>query len=436
MSNVTKTISSRFSVMLARAALFSRRSLITFSVLVFILISAPAHSASTLYMWQDASGAISISDNPANAPSDAHLKVMSVYSNPQTVSETDSTETVTPQVPEPSPRIVTQGEFAIQLVEELGLGDEPTAEDAADILTNVLISPRLGQWELDQPMTPELAVRLRELTVAAAEMGRITLSPEQVLLAFDTTAAQLGLTIPETIGSEETSESPYPIAETPALVSVESPPPDIYPYYIWVPVAGGFWWNDFLFPGFFVLNVNQVFLNDHRFFFKDRLVVLDSHNIGRQFRRHIIDHHIERSFVVPNSERVHRHPSTVRSAHDHNRILNPPTRPFERSLVIPNPGRVHRHPSTVRSTHDHNRILNPPARPHQGLYPLGWHPSRIQAERQFSSHRTMTVNPTIRRESLPSHSSGGMPTVTRRFKASRSTASAPLHPPRDTFPRR
>ena len=57
-------------------------------------------------------------------------------------------------------------------------------------------------------MSPELTVRLRKLTVAAADRGWITLTPEQGLLAFDTASALVGLTIPVTTGVEETSCTP------------------------------------------------------------------------------------------------------------------------------------------------------------------------------------------------------------------------------------
>jgi len=283
MSDATTTIS-----------LFSRASFVTLLVLFCMLISFPAYSATPIYTWQDASGTIVYTDNPENAPSNTQVKVLSKDSSPQTSSETGYTQTPAPQLPETSLGVVTQGEFAIQLVEELGLADVPTAEEAADLLMSALISPRLGRWELNQPMNPELTLRLRKLAIAAAERGWIALSPEQVLLAFDTTSALLSLTIPETADPEEVSDSPYPIAEMPPLVSVEPPPTDIYPDYIWTPVAGGFWWGDLLLPGFFVLDVNIFFSHHHHFFFRDHRFGPDSDpgRIGRRFLGHIMDHHV------------------------------------------------------------------------------------------------------------------------------------------------
>jgi hypothetical protein len=311
---------------LERTPMFSIVSLITFSILLFVLISAPAHSATSINSWQDANDVTTFSDNPTNTPSDAQVELLSENASLQTASETDPTEMAAEPTLNQPLRVVTQGEFAIQLTEELGLGEDPTAEEAADVLTAIRISPRLGEWELDQPMTQELTVRFRKLTIASAETGRITLSPEQVLLAFDTVSALLGLTVPVTTGPEETSDSPYSIAETPPLVYVAAPPPDVYPYYLWAPVVGGFWWNGFLSPGFFMLDVNLFFSNHHNFVPRDHRFRLDSGRVGRQFRSHIIDHHIKRSPVVSNPDRVHRSPSGVRAAAYSSRVLSPRTR--------------------------------------------------------------------------------------------------------------
>lgn len=347
--------------------MFSRASFITFLITLFILISSPAHSATPIYAWQDTNGVITFSDNPANAPRDAHVEVWAEYSNPQTVSETPPIETVPAEVPEQSLQVVTQGEFAIQLVRELGLGEQPSAKEAVDILTSVRIAPPLGRWEPDQPMTPELTVRLRTLTVAAAKMGWITITPEQALLAFDTAAALLDVPIPVT-KSPDTSESSYPIVEVPPLVYLYPPPPAVYPYYTWVPVVGGFWWSNFLFPGFFVLNVDLFFFKDHRFFFRDRHLGVGAVSIRRHFLGRIVDHHIKRFPVIPHS------------------------------------GRVHRPTFGVRSASDPNRIINPPTRPHQGLRPPELHPSGMQSQRHFAPQRAPAVRPVMRHPASPFNS--------------------------------
>jgi hypothetical protein len=294
---------------------------IVFLALGLILMASPARSETTIYGWQDESGAISYSDDPTNVPSNAERKTLSQIVEQEAISEPVSepgpTEIVAPSSPEPLPRTVTEGELAVRLVEELGLADDPTETEAIDLLTSARISPKLGQWDLDQPVESELTVRLRRLTVAAAEQGRITLSPEQSLLAFDTASALLGLDIPVApLPEETTSATAYPIAETPSLVYVNAPPPDIYPYYVWTPVAGGLWWNGFVLPGFFVLNVN-VFVSDHHHHLpaKDR-GGFDPGRIGRQFRSRVAEHPNREYRPVPDRERVARsafHPGPVPS---------------------------------------------------------------------------------------------------------------------------
>lgn len=356
--------------------MFSRLFLIPFLLLFLILISASASSATTVYTWQDASGVITFSDNPANAPGDVQVVVFSKDPTPQALSDPNFAETSEAQSTEQSAQVVTQGEFAIQLVEELGLGEEPNAEEAADILTNVLIAPRYGQWELDQPMTSELTVRLRKLTVAAAETGRIGLTPEQVLIAFDTTAAMLGLPIPAPSAPEEASESPYTINQAPPLVYMEPPPSDIYPYYVWSPVAGGFWWNHYQYPGFFVLNVNKFFFHHHGLHATHSHFSCEPFRIQHHFIGHIVDHHMTRFSGVPN------------------------------------PGRVQRPTVTgFRSVPASNRVLNPTMVPRPGLNPSGLHFSGTQPGRRYATPRPMMMNPPIRRQSFPAHAMNPMSTV-------------------------
>ena len=330
--------------------MFLRVSFITFLVLCYILLSVPAHAATQNYSWQDASGVITFSDIIANAPSDAQLTLFSTeYSDPEAVAETGLTETDAAEIPERPLMVVTQGEFAIQLVRELGLGKPSSGKEAADILTSARIAPQLGLWELDQPMTSELTTRLRTLTVAASKRGWITTTPEQVLLAFDTAAALLDAPIPAT-PAPETPESPSSSVEAPPLVYLYPPPPEIYPYYLWVPVAGGFWFNDFIFPGFFSLNVDLFFFNHHRFFFRNHFFAVNVSIIQRHFLGHIViaDHRFG-----------------------------------GRILATPRAGRP---PSGVRSASVSNRMMNPPIRPRQGLRPSGLHRSGIQPHRQFGSN--------------------------------------------------
>jgi len=353
--------------------MLSRLLFITFLVLFSILRSAPAYSDTTVYTWKDVNGTVTYTDDPENAPNDVQVKILSQYTTLDTVFEPEPTSTAAPPLPETSPQTVTQGEFAVQLVEELGLADEPTAEEAADLLNSVRISPRLGQWELNQPMSPELTSRLRMLAVAAAQRGSLTLSPEQALLAFDTASALLGLSVPVPTLPEEASESPYPIAETPPLVSV-APPPDLYPYYLWTPVAGGFWWGGVLFPGFFVLDVNH-FHSHHHHHFNDHGSGLDSGHIGHHFKSRMNDH------------------------------------PFGRSSALSRPVRGGRSASGIRSGPASHRMFNPSTRSNAGLRSPGLRFSGAQMGRRYAAARPMSMPSAIGRRSFPTRSITSMPMV-------------------------
>lgn len=336
------------------------------------LISTPAHST-TIYTWKDANGVVTYSDDPTPAPMGAQIRVLSDYSAPETVSETGLAETTAAQAAEFPAQVVTQGVFAVQLVKELGLGDAPTEKEAADILTNVRIAPRLGRWELDHPMSPELTIRLRNLAIAASDTGRIGLTSDQVLLAFDTTAALLGVAIPVPSAPEEAPPPPYSLAEVPPVVSLEPPPPDIYPYYVWFPVVGGFWYNNFLFPGFFVLNVDGFFFRHHHFHFHDRFHGLEAGQIGRHFRSHIIDHRLIRSTELSGS------------------------------------GTIPRSLSSAGARTNPNGIFNHLAGSRRGSYFPGLRPSTVQLSRGLTSPRNILARPTVNRQSFAPHAFGHLP---------------------------
>jgi len=241
-----------------------RRSSVTGLLVLCILPAAfvlrPASSTASIYSWRDSSGVTTYSNNPPTNSGNAQVAVRTTEPAPLERLGPASSGTMLanadqPQIPERSPYMATQAEFAVQLVKELGLGQPADASQAADVLTNLRIVPALGEWNFDQPMTPELTIRLRQLTVAAAGRGAITITPEQALLAFDTTAALLNVDIPASNDQDTVSDAPYPIADLPPLIDFSSPPPSFYPYYIWTPIAGGFWWVNAFFPGFYVLNV-------------------------------------------------------------------------------------------------------------------------------------------------------------------------------------
>ena len=235
-------------------------SFLALFALPIAVVLTPALSTASIYSWRDANGVVTYSNDPPASPGIAEVTVRAEEAVPSMPSAAESFEAAVvdadqPRMPERSPYEATEGEFISQLVRELGLGEPADAGQAADALTDLRITPPLGEWRFDQPMTPELTIRLRQLTVAAAERGAITITPEQALLAFDSAAALLNVDIPVAADQETVPDDPYPIADMPPLIDFYQPTPAFSPYYIWTPIDGGFWWGYNFFPGYYVLNV-------------------------------------------------------------------------------------------------------------------------------------------------------------------------------------
>jgi hypothetical protein len=236
---------------------------------------------------------------------------------------------------------VTQGEFAVQLAEELGLSDDADARAAADILSQVRIAPQLGQWNLDDPLTPELTYRLRRLTVAAAEAGWITVTPEQGLLAFDAAAALLGVTVPPDADTWDQASRDFTVADSPPLVYAGAPPPDLYPYYLWTPLEGGFWRHNVLVTGVFVLDTDR-FFHHHR---RHHRVSFTRHHIASHIPPRVVtipgprangpDHPLVTS--TPRARRQWRAPDAVVSSPDRARRQFSPARSAAQTGPAPSP---------------------------------------------------------------------------------------------------
>jgi hypothetical protein len=302
-------------------------SFLALFVLPVAIVLTPAFSPASIYSWQDDNGITTYSNVPPAMPVNAEITVRTSETVPTEPSAgmagVELVNAVQPPSPERSPYMATQAEFAVQLVKELGLGQPADAGQAADVLTNLRIAPPLGEWIFDQPMTPELTIRLRQLTVAAAGRGEIAITPEQALIAFDTAAALLNVDIPASANQDTISDAPYPIADLPPLVDFYQPAPVFYPYYIWTPVYGGFWWGYSYFPGYWVLNVS-LFCNHypnhyyghsyynyynhdgyHRNYpaSRARFTSIDPGHISHHVRGHIEDH-VLRSRPAYDSARV------------------------------------------------------------------------------------------------------------------------------------
>jgi hypothetical protein len=266
-------------------------------------------------------------DNHKGAPPDVQVHVWAEANAPQSPPAPEFAPNAIAAVPPiEEPRdVVTQGDFAVQLVEELGLKDRPDADEATDILAR---SGSRRAWAVGTGRADDAGSHdpPRSLTVAAAAEGWVTLTPEEGLLAFDTSAALLGVTIPET-GDPGTrsDESSSPIVDMPPLMYLAPPPPDIYPYYLWQPVTGGYRWNGVFVSGVFILDLDRYSGRHHRPRHKHGHdhATMTAERIGHHFGKHMAANQHE----FKDSARPHRSPASSGSYG--------PRRPQERPLVAP-----------------------------------------------------------------------------------------------------
>jgi hypothetical protein len=274
------------------------KSVLLFPLFLFLL-SPEAYSNSAIFFWTDSNGVVNYGDDPSSAPAGAHVALY--QKGPETTD----------------PPQVTQGAFAVELVKELGLKKDPSPRNAAHILEQVRIAPPLGQWDLNLPMSPELTLRLRQLTIASARSGWLKLPEEKALLAFDTASALTGLEISGTYpAARQYSEQEQPPDfalppsdpwdETPPLVTIVTPIPDYYSYYYWYPVSGGFWAGGFFYSGYYVLNTHRYFYDHHRHdpyynSYPRRVIGPGSNSIGGPVHGRMIKSDV-RSFPQPVSQ--------------------------------------------------------------------------------------------------------------------------------------
>jgi len=162
--------------------------------------------------------------------------------------------------------LVRQGEFALKLADRLQMGSPGSEAEAESALASVGIAPRNG-WIADYPITPDIAGELETAIIQAADSGRLALSRDEALMAFQGLTAEMGVSVvADTRGEVVQNEPPadygqysnpdvinnYYYNEGPPVVTYYPPPWDYYYMYSWVPYP--FWFSDFWFSGFFILN--------------------------------------------------------------------------------------------------------------------------------------------------------------------------------------
>lgn len=193
-------------------------------------------------------------------------------------------------------QMVREGDFALRLSAELGIGTAEDEIEAETMLGNVGIAPRNG-WIADYPVTPDIIGEMHKSVRDAAASGKISMSVEEAIKRLQTVNADLSLAVaPSTSANDGKAKSPkgdnypdqtvinnYYTTEGPPVVTYYEPPPDYYYMYSWVPYP--FWGFGFWFPGFFILNDFHRIVHVH-----DRNVFVSNHfNDVRNHRMFRID---------------------------------------------------------------------------------------------------------------------------------------------------
>lgn len=188
-------------------------SLFVLLALLLTMTVSPAYS--TIYVWKDANGVNNATDDPRRIPSGVQVRTLSydavTPAKTETLASVNESETWIPTTEAKTSDHVSQGEFAVLLAAELGLGDGLGPQEAAEVLADALIAPRLGNWDLNAPMTQGLLDRLGSLTLAAARAGRIPITPDEARFAFDSATALAGI-------SGHFAEAPLPTYTGPTIV--------------------------------------------------------------------------------------------------------------------------------------------------------------------------------------------------------------------------
>ena len=162
--------------------------------------------------------------------------------------------------------LVREGEFALKLADRLKMGSPGSEAEAEGALASAGIAPRNG-WIADYPITPDIAGELETAITQAADSGRLALSRDEALMAFQGLIVEMGLSVvADTRGEVVQNEPPadygqysnpdvinnYYYDEGPPVVTYYPPPWDYSYMYAWVPYP--FWCSGFWFSGFYILN--------------------------------------------------------------------------------------------------------------------------------------------------------------------------------------
>jgi hypothetical protein len=181
-------------------------------------------------------------------------------------------ETPIASQPPVAPPLVREGDLAVDLVQALNIGTTENEAQAESMLSEMGIAPKNG-WIADYPVTPDIFGELWNRIAVATDSGKLPMDAKDAQKALQEVAAGLGLPLGPAVvdGSRPISDDQYasgpPVddsyySEGPPVVTYYPPPVDYRYLYAWVPSP--FWWYDYWFPGFFILNdFDYVVWHDH-----------------------------------------------------------------------------------------------------------------------------------------------------------------------------
>ncbi len=220
--------------------------------------------------------------------------LMAVFAMTPSLVYAQAGQQETPTAPLSQP-LIREGTLAVELTQHLNVGNPSSEAEAESELSAAGIAPRNG-WIADYPVTPDIVGELQASISAAADSGKIALSKDAALKAFDAVLVEDKLDI-TTGGSAQTAQETAPPAypdtseignyyydEGPPVVTYYAPPADYAYLYTWTPYP--FWWSDFWFPGFYILGDFDVEVHGHHEFHHE-------HEFGHEneFRHGHHEHH-------------------------------------------------------------------------------------------------------------------------------------------------
>lgn len=180
---------------------------------------------------------------------------------PMVYAQAEQAKTALPPVAQP---LIREGEFAVKLVSVFQLGAGVDEVEAENLLAQAGIAPGNG-WIADYPVTPDIAGELQKAVSSAADSKKLTISKDEAVKRFQDAIADIKVSVKPYAGNPPESQpsgpesysnpadiNNYYTTEGPPVITYYSPPHDYLYLYALVPYP--FWWNNFWFPGFYILN--------------------------------------------------------------------------------------------------------------------------------------------------------------------------------------